>query len=324
LAAGGLIGLATAVRPVGLFLIAPLALWLALDPATPGVRTRLGRLGIVLAGLAVVVVPYMAIHASVTDHWSITRAQGATLYARAATFADCSKFTPPAATAALCEDNDPDERPAAVYYMFDPSVSPMIKKFGWPPIPNPGSTPDDYEWGHDEKLGEFARAAVLGQPLDYLETLGYGFANYFTPSRVGPKSTYDWDSPALVRQIRASTYENSAAKFFPGRYTTPAGYLKHNAELLDDYGDAMRLEGIPSALLLAVALAGLILGRRLRYSELLFLGLALTLMLASVATLYYDARYATPAYGFLAAAAALGLGALLERRRPAAPEPAPS
>ncbi len=47
----------------------------------------------------------------------------------------------------------------------------------------------------------------------------------------------------------------------------------------------------------------------------LFATVTLALVLLPVATVSYDVRYATPAYGPLAAAAALGLGALLARVR---------
>ena len=50
--------------------------------------------------------------------------RGWNLYARAAPFADCSKFTAPAGTEILCEQRPPSERPGPFGYVWDLEVDP--------------------------------------------------------------------------------------------------------------------------------------------------------------------------------------------------------
>jgi hypothetical protein len=296
---------------VGAFLLPVVAAWAAFHPGAD-LRAGLRQAGLVLAGGAVVLGVYLGAHANVTGHWGLTRTQGETLYARAAAFADCSEFEPPAGTAVLCQKIPKDDRPPANVYMFQAGQSPALRAFGFPPEVGRARTRDDYRWGPDEKLGEFGRAAIRGQPLDYAESVALGFANYFTPGRVGPRAGSDWDTRVLVGVIRGPRETQAVANL--AAYYQTTGYLRRNATALDRYGKLARLEGLPTAALTLLAVIGLVAGRRLRYQESLFLGLALALMLSSVAVLYYDARYATPAYGFLAAAAALGAAALTPGR----------
>jgi hypothetical protein len=88
------------------------------------------------------------------------------------------------------------------------------------------------------------------------------------------------------------------------------------------YGRNVQLGGLPLGLLAVVAVASVTLaGHGRRRGPTLFLGLAAALMLVPIATLSYEGRYAVPAYGPLAAAAALGVRAMYERWRPARRSP---
>jgi hypothetical protein len=82
---------------------------------------------------------------------------------------------------------------------------------------------------------------------------------------------------------------------------------------LDDYAKAAQVEGPVTAILVLLMLAGFILARGRRQAAAgLFGWTTLVMMLAPVALLFYGVRYATPAYGPLAAAAAIGLDELVE------------
>ena len=131
----------------------------------------------------------------------------------------------------------------------------------------------------------------------------------------GPRSVSDWDTDDLVRNMRSS-YEGSAQSFFPNYYATPAAFQRRSPGTLDAYGRHLRVEGPLTAVFVLLTLAGLTFGRGpLRRATVPFALAAGALMVATVAFLYYDVRYATPVFGFVAASAALGTGALIARRR---------
>jgi hypothetical protein len=82
---------------------------------------------------------------------------------------------------------------------------------------------------------------------------------------------------------------------------------------LNAYAKAARVEGPVTAILLVLMLAGFALARaRRRAAAGLFGWSSVLMMLAPVALLYYGVRYATPVYGPLAAAAAVGLDTLID------------
>ncbi len=312
--AGMLIGLATTIRAVGLVVLGAFVVWWLIEPGPA--RRRLTGVAVASVSCLLLVGLYVGAHAQVTGHWGLTRTQGMTLYARVAGFADCSKFDPPTGLESLCPDGNPSERPPAVDYMYDVELSPALQEFGPPPALEQSGAKDrsDFEWGHDDELGTFARSAILGQPLDYAESVALAMANLVV--RVGPPHVRDWDSDRMVLQMRSQEDEDFAATIFPASYDTPPAYLRRNAGALDAYGRHVRVEGPLSAALLAVFLVGAVLGRgpKRRAAALFFL-VAFSLQLATAATLYYDVRYSTPSFGFLAAAAALAGAALVERRQ---------
>ncbi len=73
--------------------------------------------------------------------------RGWNLYARAAPFADCGKFTPPAGTEILCEQRPPSERPGPFGYVWDLKSTPR-RMF----VLGPESS---------RKLGVFGQRAIL-------------------------------------------------------------------------------------------------------------------------------------------------------------------
>jgi len=311
--AGALAGAAAIVRVVGVVVLVALGVWVIFHYRERS-SERL-RAALALAAPAVLVlIVYLVAHADVTGTWGLTRTQGQTLYARTATFANCSEFKPPAGTERLCETRPAIDRPPAVHYQFAPT-SPGLKAFGAPPALPQADTPEDWAWKYDDKVGDFARAAILGQPAAYSKTVAWGLVNFVTPTEVGPRSVSDWDTDDLVRNMRSS-YEGSAQSFFPNYYATPAAFQRRSPGTLDAYGRHLRVEGPLTAVFVLLTLAGLTFGRGpLRRATVPFALAAGALMVATVAFLYYDVRYATPVFGFVAASAALGTGALIARRR---------
>ena len=161
------IALAAWVRAVGVPVIALFVLWFAL--ACPGSwRARLANAAIAALVALAVLLGYFAMHASATGYFGLSEASGWALYSRVALFADCTRFDPPEGTRALCETTPASERPGADFYGHEPG-SPARRLFGEPPA-------------GDEQLSEFARSALLAQPLSYAADLGRDLIRYFYPA----------------------------------------------------------------------------------------------------------------------------------------------
>jgi hypothetical protein len=120
---------------------------------------RLIRGGATLAATLVVVVAYVAYQESETGYTGLTRAGAWNMYGRAGPFADCDRFTPPDGTRRLCEDTPEDERQGPNSYIFGPDT-PAIQAFG---------SPFEATQEQHDRVGEFARAALVNQPFDWLD-----------------------------------------------------------------------------------------------------------------------------------------------------------
>lgn len=122
---------------------------------------------------------------------------------------------------------------------------------------------------------------------------------------------YDYEG---VTQIMGTPTPSSVAAI--GRFYPTAVPRRDDGVLdaLQSYEAHTRLEGPAFVLLLLLAAVGIPFahGRRLAVG-LLTLGLAAVTLLAPIAYVYFDARYAVPGYGTLAVAGALGAATLWER-----------
>ena len=320
--AGALAGVSTTVRSAGLLILPVLALWCLL--AGRGLRGRaLPAIAGMLAGVAVLGV-YLGAQERHTGSAALTRAAGFTLYARTAPFADCSRFDPPKAVATVCERKPPQRRRLTpVEYMFLPGVP--VRRLPLPPEPAPGAPERAFRWAPDAPLGRFARRAIRHQPGPYLKSIAHGLANTALPpvgrfdyARFGPRSVGYENGVTLIALLRDSSEARGlerAAFYEIGAYwDSPRGVNGRGAGALDAYGRTITFEGPLTSLLALAALAGLVVGRGRRDQILLPGLLAAALILAPIAFLVGSARYHAPAYPIVAAAGALALAALGERR----------
>jgi hypothetical protein len=304
---GVLIAIAGTVRPIGFTLIVVVAPWIlwALRfraPARSHARARERSLALlaVLAPMLVVGAGYVLVQRAVTGYTGITKDSGRILYAQAARFADCSKFTPPAGTAALCETTPSEERGSFNQYLTGfpdgakqvtpggRSVSPAWRVFGPPPAGN-------------SKLEAFGIAAILHQPLDYLGQIVGDFHYYWSDHHRAFIAAAARVDPGIDRIV--TSYYNTG----PGVSSDGLGFLRW-------YGDTIEVNGVLMIVLLLAPLTALLVAdRRVRRAAVLFAAAGWLLPLASDAAASVDPRFMLPAYGPLAAAAAIGLG----RRRSA-------
>jgi hypothetical protein len=297
---GALIAVATITRSAGLFL-APVVILALLLGGSPPWRRRLVAPAGVAAGLAALLLAYALASDQVNGRFEIAPAPGWHLYARAAPFADCGRFDPPQGTKALCEARSASERPGLDYYLYDPA-SPARRTFG-----------DLGE--HDDRLGAFARAAILAQPADYLSVVWDDVRGYFVPGsyELRPdqgahlEGQIDWsvgttDYPAEVRRQFAVT-ELGMREFF-NPFTVeidPPG-----VELLNVEQRLVRFGATALVIATILVAVGLFVGpRRSRIAVLIFGGGGLAMLLLPTLSVYYVARYTVPIAGAMIAAAAI-------------------
>lgn len=317
LLAGLALGAAVDVRSVGLLLLPVLVLAAALLAPERTWRWRAACAALVLLAAAVPIEGYLQAHKESQGYGGFTGAGYFDLYARVAPFAECSKFTPPAGTAKLCIHIPRSQRPGHDVWEFT-GASPAVQAYGEPDITVPKP-------GENSQLRAFAEAAVLAQPLTYLEYVGRDLLRIVDPSF--PSSPYGATGPAsggygggpqhlvdyYLDPSSLAAIDPLLAAYYPGD-----GTIHGNVSFLLSYERDTRIEGPLMALALLLAFAAPLLTRgRQRRAALLFLFATVVLLAGPIFTSEYDYRFTIPAFGPLAATAAIGGWALGRRLSPA-------
>lgn len=305
-AAGALAAGAAAVRYSAIALVPLFAVWLLVVPGTE-LRRRILRSVTAAAAAALLVLGYLVVAHAETGTWSPTPDGPLNLYGRASSFADCERFDPPEGTDGLCIRSPAEQRQGPRWYIF--VGGPVVDRYG-SPFGMPRSVVG--------RAGRFARSAMLHQPLDWMSVAAGDFGAYVDPDR---KRDRTGRSPAAYATALSAPEFTAAA--LPGveRYYSATRVVEHSGRLeaLRDYESATRLGGVVMALLLVLAaLAPLVARSRMRTGALVVAGTAFVVMAVPVVSLDYDARYGVPAYGPLAAAAAIavcGIAARVRARR---------
>ncbi|WP_433437849.1 hypothetical protein [Nonomuraea sp. CA-141351] len=298
-AIGLLLAAATLTRTIGQPLIVLFAAWFVL-------RRRVGMAGVLLAAALVPVIAYGGWFYATYHRVGLVGANGAFLYARTMSFADCAKMDPPADLRVLCDPRPPERRPPSQEYIWAKD-SPLVRL--------PGIT---FTKETDDLAGRFATQAITSQPLDYaasvLTELGrtftwgrpvypdpevYGYYQ-FPVTEPGPPGRY----PAQVGADYAKLYEQGA---IGTKIVEPfAGWLRA-------YQSVARLPGLVllGALLVppVAAFARRRRGRRLAGPPawLVPWSAAVVLLVTPAAVAEFDYRYVLPAVPLACLAAALSI-----------------
>lgn len=308
--AGLALGAAVDDRTVGLVLLVTL-LPVTLIALSVAWRQRLLRMGIIVVAAALPIGGFLRAHEDAVGYGGFTGAGYFDLYARVAPFAECSEFHPPAGTARLCIHTPRSKREGHDVWEFT-GISPAVRMFGEPDatVPKPGE---------NSKLRSFAEAAIVGQPIDYLEAVGRDLLRVVDPSFAS--------SPYVGNRGYGSPPEGLAGYYFNpqflaldqrviGEYYPGDGEVHRSVDLLRGYERDTRIEGPLMALLLLLAVvAPLVNAGARRRAALLFATAAFVLLAAPIFTSEYDYRFTIPAFGPLAAAAAIGAFGLNSRLR---------
>jgi len=302
---GALIGVTVVVRPVGLVLVPIVVVWIAGHRSGATASRILAGVALIVPACAVLGA-YMFVQRADTGFFGLTQTTGRLIYARGAPFADCSRFKPPAGTAALCEKTPSRDRGSVNQYetgysdhlaagmVVNRSISPAWRVFGSPPNGN-------------GKLLAFGLTAIVHQPLDYLSIVAHDVHNL-------------WADDHHAFMFGDAVVDPDVERAVTSYYVTGAGVSGGGLVFLRWYGRWIQLRGVLVIVLLLIPLIGVFTPRRgARRAAILFALAGWLVPLATVATAAGNSRYLLPGYGPLAAAAALGLAGW---RRPPAVGPA--
>jgi hypothetical protein len=306
-AAGALTAIAAVVRTDSAFFVPVLFLALLLAHPRPW-RERLAAPGAALVTAVAILLAYGVVNDVANGRFEIGPSPGWRLYGRVAPFADCSQFTPPAGTEALCHANPPEGRAGSDWYVFLPE-SPAVQTFGHIGV-------------EDQKLGAFAIQVIEHQPLAYARTVWDDMRTYFVPEmRVNPppysspdlSGELDWTrvvDPVTLHAIRS----RMESFFDPFTVHESSG----GTQFLMDYEHPFRFGATLLTLCSLLIVLGLLVGdRRQRIGVLLFGVGGLAMLVLPMFGAWYTGRYVVPIAGEIAAGAAIAMLSVwrLERER---------
>jgi hypothetical protein len=303
LLAGLAIGASFWVKTVGLsnaIVLPPLLLAWGAGPA----RRRLASAATVGCVAVAMILGYAPVQALVSGHWGYERQSAWNLYGRVATFVDCSHFKAPAGTRFLCPTEAPGHRQSESFYQYA-RAAPAVRRFGGP-AHAPASA--------NSLLQRFNLAAITHEPLAYAEAILRSLT-FYVSVRNGEGYTPEGIREALLEAKGVHSIQPAISAYYPH----DRGYVGSASanSALDSYESHTRVQGPLLVVLLLAALAGVpLLAGRMRAASLLFGLTAICSVALAAAGNSYDARYGYPAFGPLAAGAALGAWALLSRVRP--------
>jgi len=308
--AGLCAGLGTWDRIAGIAMIGVIALWLLLSSGRPTRRTIAVALLSLVVSLASIGV-YVEWRHAASGLSGLTTNGSWALYGRVAPWADCTKFTPPPGTRALCQTTPPSQRGArsAAEYIF--GASPAQRLFG--PAYFVSRVPHAMSL-----LQRWSEAAILGQPLDYLHAVWLDAIRLIEPNH---RSFGSYSADELIAFLLYGPDMHSGANQFVTywqRLLYPHDPATHRGDVapLKKWERITRIDGVWMLGLLALCLAGpwLVVGRA-RAGMVLFAATSLTLLFFPIFTSGYDYRYTIPAFGPLLAAGALAAWGLVARVR---------
>ncbi|GAA4608715.1 hypothetical protein GCM10023195_34430 [Actinoallomurus liliacearum] len=295
--AGLLLGLATLTRTVGTPVLAAVVVYFLV---------RRIKWRVIVATVAVCALPLAAYAGWFWSYYGkpgMTMSSGVFLYARVSAFADCNKIKPPVTEYALCKNNKTSHTPLvfsqdAIWNRNSPFHRIPAQRF------------TDYQ---NQLASDFAKRAIIAQPLDYLRVVGDDFLFTFRWKRtVFPdRATYEMyqfskKSAALPtwRMSKDKTAAAEAHSYEQGNARTKI--VDPWATIIRTYQRFVHLPGTLLGGILIVGLAGLIpLWRRWGGAALLPWITATGLLLVPPATAEFDYRYVLPTVPLACIAAAI-------------------
>jgi len=317
--AGLCAGLGVWDRGAGVSLLPIVPLWLLFCHRRPTRATL--ALAVLCAAVSLVVVGgYIEWREQESGLSGLTTNGNWNLYARVAPWADCSKFSPPAGTEALCDPTPVAQRTmrSGESYIYDAS-SPAVELLG----PAFQVSSDPYA---TSRLWEFSISAIEGQPGAYLNAVWQDMVRLVDPNRpsYGDLSATQFIDFLLYGPDYRSG-RNEFVSYWQNLLYPHETTHKGDITPLLDWERLTRLQGPLMVVLLLLCLAAPWLAiRETRAGARLLTPIVVVLLLFPILSKGYDYRFVIPALGPLYASAALGghglyvrLARLRARRRAA-------
>lgn len=294
-AVGLIVGLAWLTRSVGMPVLLGILAFMLIR------RSGWRLMAVTLAACALPVVAYMGWYKVDSGKFAITESNGIFLYARTYKFADCHKMHDlPVKEYPLCTEpaNRLPNSQDGIWNARSPLNRYTGKRF----------SPENNRLGND-----FAKRAILAQPVDYVRVVAHDFLRVFRWKRTvfpdeatyvqyefrrtsGPLPDWRMDSDSTASGD-ANAYERGSAR---------TQVVEPFAGVIRGYQDVFYLRGTMVGGILLLGLAGLVpLWRRFGGEAVLPWTLAVGLLLAPAATAEFDYRYVLPAVPLAALAAGM-------------------
>jgi hypothetical protein len=305
--AGLLLGIATTVRQVGEVMVVPLLLFVLLAAGGRWWR-RAGFGAAALACFALPVAAYATYYHSFSGRYGISHAGGNALYGRVATFIDCAGMDMPDEERILCPSTPPAGRPGPDYWAHD-GRSPWVAL--------QQAVGGDRA---DALAGDFARRAIMHQPLDFARSVGGDALKVFSWRRADLSASdppverwrFQTEFPTFPDLVTLDSISQLSHRYGGGDPVVEPGV----ARFLRGYQLSV---GYTPGPVLAVAVLFALAGALRRREPALFL-LAGVLVPLVGDVVVFSWRYQLPGFVLLPLAGALGAVALF-RRKPAATFP---
>jgi hypothetical protein len=295
---GLILGVSITVRSVGEPFLAVFAVYMIVQ--------RIGWravAGVLIAGVTPVLL-YCTWFYSLYGQFAMTDSTGIFLYSRTMAFAECSKMQVPINELSLCTTTPPSKRPITQSYIWS-NITPLDRfppsKFS--PLPN-------------QLAEDFAKRAIIAQPLGYAQIVAYDTIRVFEWKRyVFPNAqTYNeylfgYHSQPIPAWARGhvGSYSSDVAYYIRGNPLT--NVVEPFAGVIRLWQRYVWLPGSVYGAILAVGLGGMVLAwRRLGGEATLPWVISVALIVAPAATAEFDYRYVLPAVPFACLAAAMAFG----------------
>ena len=341
-AIGLLVAGSALTRSVGLPLLIVLIGYLLLR------RVHWRTLVATLTACVLPMIMYMGWFAVAHGEFAMTTSNGSFLYVRVMSFADCAKIKPPVDELPLCTSEPTGERPVPQYYIWG-KVSPLHRVWS-----------KNFTTDQSDVAGDFAKRAIMAQPLDYLHDVGASTLRtfYWTHPPYPDPDTYGMyrfgskEEPLPTWQVLGNGTAAEQMVQYNGGARASTNIVEPFAGFMRFYQNWFFLRGTLLGVILVIGAAGVvgrfrrpeeidapepapgIRGRAVRLvrgtqarsgSILLPFGMSVALLLAPPMTTDFDYRYVLPAVPLacIAAAIALARSATVRRlgRGRAAPAP---
>ena len=306
--AGLLLSWATVIRGNGLPLILPVLAFFLIRK----VGWKAFTAG--LAAFAVPLLAYMSVFFALYGQFDITNSNGIFLWARTTSFANCSVIKPPPDLVSLCPDNQPHgTRPPAPPWSLSYTLGERTPaQYLWQPGTwyMTGAHPG-INARNNSRAQQFALAAIMAQPLDYLKvTAKEVLLTFVATDKTSSFLTLHFTEAPHVTHL--SPYMKRSLHAY-GHTTRNTHAVQPWAFLMYIYQLPVYLPGLAFLLVMLAGLAGVARNwRRWGGPAALPWVLALFDLVVPVALVEYDYRYAISAVPL----ACLAAGLVFIRQRP--------